>query len=292
MKKYKFKEKERVLNANKPFLISVSIIFFIYSLTLIFPFVWLLMNSVKDYRAFMNNPMAIPAFSGIHLENYVVMFKQFNLPKMFLNTMLMCLVVPTVHIMMSNMVAYACAKYKFIFNKLCYFIAMVSIYVNISGTLPFTYKLMSDLGLIDNFLGIVILSSGGLNFQFLVMLGIYSNISNDYKEAAEMDGAGRFRIYLQVYFPQVFPTCLAFWILGFIGQWNNYTVPYLYWPSQQTIATGIRDISNSITTNKEYMFEYPKLFAAMLLTIVPVVVLYAIFQKPINNREVGSGVKG
>lgn len=286
------KEKERVLNANKPFLIVVCVIFFIYSLTLLFPFIWLFVNSLKDYRSFLNAPMALPSMNDLHFDNYVVMFTQFNLPRMFFNTLCMCLILPTVNILMTNMVAYACAKYKFVLNKLCYFLAMVQVFVSISGTLPVTYKLMTDLGLIDTLFGIVVMGSGGLNFQFLIMFGIYSNISNDYKEAAEIDGAGRGRIFVQVYFPQVLSTSLAFWLLGFIGQWNNYSTPYIFWPSEQTISTGIKYISDNIATNRDYMFEYPKLFAAMLITILPVIVLYVIFQKPINNRDMGGGLKG
>ena len=292
MIKKQVKDKERILNANKPFLITVSVIFFIYTITVAFPLVWLLLNSVRDFRSFLDAPMALPDIKNLHFDNYIVMFTQFPLPEMFLNTLLLCFVVPTVNLMMSNMVAYVCAKYKFILNKTIYFLAMVMIFVHISGTLAFTYKLMSDLMLIDTFLGIVILGSAGIDFQFLVMLGIYQNISNEYKEAAQIDGAGRFRIYLQIYFPQVFQTFLAFWLLGFIGQWNNYATPYLYWPSHPTLSTGIRQISNNITSNKEYMFEYTKLFAAMLIMIIPMFVLYGSFQKFISQRDLGGGIKG
>lgn len=287
----KVKDDSRILNANKPFLIIICVLFFLYSFTLIFPFLWLINNSVKAKMDFLNNPMSLMSFGKLHFENYLVMFTTFNLPKMFFNTLAMCLILPTVSIFMSNMAAYAVAKCRFIGKKTCYFLAMVNIFVHISGTLPVLYKLMTDLGLIDSLFGIVIMGAGGLNFQFLIFHGIYSNISREYKEAAEIDGAGRFRIFLQIYFPQVIPTSLSFWLLGFIGQWNNYATPYLFWPSQQTISTGIKYISDNITAGP-FAMEYPKLFAAMIITIIPVILLFIVFQKPINNRDLGGGIKG
>lgn len=290
-KSKKVKEDSRILNVNKPFLIAVCAVFAIYSLTLVFPFLWLIVNSLKDKYAFLDAPMSMPIVSDLRFDNYLTMFTAFDLPKMFLNTLLMCLLIPTVGILFTNMAAYAVSKYNFFLRGVCYTLAMVNVYVTISGTLPVTYKLMADTGLLDSLLGLVIMGSGGLNFNFLIMTGVYSNVSNEYKEAAEMDGAGRFRIYMQIYFPQVFPTALSFWILSFIGQWNNYTAPYLFWPSEQTISTGLKYISDNISSGP-YALEYPKLFAAMIITIIPVVILFVALQKPINNRDLGGGLKG
>ena len=289
MQKREVEEKSKILNANKPFLIFMSVIFAVYSITLVFPFLWLIFNSLKGKFEFMDNPMAMP--QALQWKNYITMFVEFDLGTMFLNTILMSTIIPTVQLFITAGVAYVCAKFKSITGKVCYFCAMVQIYVTISGTLPTTYKLMADTGLLDSLFWLVFMGSGGLNFSFLLIVAIFQNISNDYKEAAEIDGAGNWRIFLQIYFPQVFSIIMAHWLLAFIGQWNNYVAPKLFWPSAFTLATGIQDLSNRVASGV-FAMEYPKLFAAMIITIIPVLVLFIVFQKPINKMNAGGGIKG
>ena len=210
---------------------------------------------------------------------------------MFLNTILMATIIPTVQLFITAGVAYVCARFKSVTGKICYLCAMVQIYVVISGTLPTTYKMMADLGLLDSLFGLVFMGSGGLNFSFLLLFAIFQNISGEYKEAAEIDGAGNWRIFLQIYFPQIFTVILAHWLLAFIGQWNNYVAPKLFWPSAFTLATGIQDISNRIGSGV-FAMEYPKLFAAMIISIIPVLLIFVCFQRPINKMNMGGGIKG
>ena len=254
----KVKDDSRILNANKPFLITICVIFFLYSFTLIFPFLWLINNSVKAKMGFLNNPMSLASLSDLHFDNYLVMFTTFNLPKMFLNTLAMCLILPTVSIFMSNMAAYAVAKCKFIGKRLCYFLAMVNIFVHISGTLPVLYKLMTDLGLIDSLFGIVIMGAGGLNFQFLIFHGIYSNISKEYKEAAEIDGAGRLQKIIYINLPVLVPTMLTLFILQ-CGQVLSVGYEKVYALQNATNTTGSEVISTYVykvgLVNKDFSFS-------------------------------------
>lgn len=289
-KTIKVKEKQRVLNANKPFLITVCVLFGIYCVTLVFPFIWLIINSLKGTTEFLRDPIGMP--TKLLFSNYSTMFVEFNLPQMFINTLLICFIIPSVSLLVANGAAYAVAKFKFALRSFCYTLAMINIYVSIAGTLPTTYKLMNNLGLIDSLLGLVVMGSGGFSFDFLLLHGIYINISNEYREAAEIDGAGYWRIFLQIYFPQVFTTTLSLWLLSFIGQWNNYTSPYLFWHSAPTLATGIKTISDAVANSKEYSLMYPKLFAAMVITIIPVILIFTCLQRPISKVSAGGGIKG
>lgn len=73
---------------------------------------------------------------------------------------------------------------------------------------------------------------------------------------------------------------IILYILSFIGTWNDFMTPYLYLPSHPTLATGIQRLSAQISSgNAQYVNDYPKLFAAMLVTILPVMILFIAFQK-------------
>lgn len=290
---FKKAKKKRILNANKPFLSSMTAIYILYSLTFILPLIWLVINSLKGSVEFIDNPIGLS--SDPQWSNYSTMFTDFNLPVMFKNTLLMCFIIPTVGLFFTNGVAYVCAVYDFPLKKFCYFFSILSIYISVAGSLPVTYKLMANLGLLDSLFGLIVMGSGGLNFQFLLLLGIYSKIPRDYKEAASIDGAGPWRTYFKIYLPQSLSTNGSLWVLAFIGQWNNFTSPYLFWNSGKTLATGIKEISDNIESGSStYAMQYPKLFAAMLLTIVPVLLIFIGFQvfKGRKKQTESGGVKG
>ena len=287
----KVKDDSRILNANKPFLITICVIFFLYSFTLIFPFLWLINNSVKAKMGFLNNPMSLASLSDLHFDNYLVMFTTFNLPKMFLNTLAMCLILPTVSIFMSNMAAYAVAKCKFIGKRLCYFLAMVNIFVHISGTLPVLYKLMTDLGLIDSLFGIVIMGAGGLNFQFLIFHGIYSNISKEYKEAAEIDGCTFFQTYYRIIVPLLKPVLATLCVLSFNGTWNDYLMPSIFTmsrPDQRPLIAGIVALKNT----DQGAASWNLMLAGSTVSIIPVLIVYIFANKYIIGGLATGAVKG
>ncbi len=286
----KVKSSKILTNASKPFLYTVCVIFSIYCVSLVFPFLWVLFNSFKEKNDFLLNPTSLH-ISLKNITNYATIMEDFDLVGMFVNTILMSVVIPTVSIIVTVCTAYAVAKYPYKIGGIIFMLAMLDVYVTVTGTLPTTYKLMYNLNLMDRFIGIVIMGSGGLNFNFLILYGILKSLSQSYKEAAEIDGANPWTICFVIYLPQVMGTLLAMWVLAFIAQWNNYQTPYLFWPSHQTLATGLKNLSDNISKG-EYALDYPRLFAAMVITIIPVFVVYAISQSLIAKINISGGIKG
>lgn len=270
-------------------LIPVCIIFLIYSISLIFPLLWVTFNSIKDKAEFFFNPWAFPI--KIMFSNYLVIFEKFNIGEMFFNSIVLCLVTPFISIFVTCCAAYAVSKFNFRGRNLIYFIAIMVMFIPTTGSLAVTYKLMFDIKLFDTLLGMALLSSGGFGFNFLLMYGVFKNISWSYAEAAYVDGAGNWRIFLQIIIPHALPTITAIWVLGIIGTWNDYTGPLMFYPSHQTIATGLKFLSDNITVG-EYVNDYPKLFAAIFITTLPILILFISCQKQIISLNMGGGLKG
>lgn len=105
-------------------------------------------------------------------------------------------------------------------------------------------------------------------------------------EAAQIDGAGHFRIYFGIMLPMAVPALTAVGILTGIGFWNDYFTVYMYAPGKANIAYGIQRISN------EAGADLPQVFAAMMLSVIPVLVVFACFQKTIMQNTAVGGVKG
>ncbi len=281
--------KEKMQSEHKAVLIVLCVLFSLYALTLIYPIGWMLYNSLKTKQEFMANPW--PPAKDIMFVNYVEIFKLFNLGEMIFNSLTLSLGIPTVAVFVTSCVAYAVAKYRFPGKRVLYFVAVAVMFIPTTGSLPVTFKLVNDLGLYDNWLGMVIRGAGGFGFNFLIMHGIFSGISRTYAEAAKIDGAGNWRIFLQIMLPQAKSTLFAIWILGFIGQWNDYASAKLFYPTHETLAVGLKRVSDMIATSKDYMQDYPKLFAAVVIAITPIIIIFIACQKYIIRLNMGGGIK-
>ena len=187
--------------------ISLNIIcgiFIVYGITLAFPFLWLLYNSVKNGKTFIEAPMSLPKFQEIskNWENYTLMFKQYDMGTMFYNSLFLALASPTVSIFCHMCTAYAYSKHEFKLKRALYILGITPMIVSVAGTLPTSYELIHDLGIYDNMYLWILTGTGGFGMNFLLLASVFQNISTTYREAAEMDGAGQWRIFLRIYVPQ------------------------------------------------------------------------------------------
>ena len=286
------KNKNR-LSSHRAWLTVLAVVFFIYSLTLILPCLWLVYNSVKTKMEFFFNPWAVPENIFANLKNYIVVFSDFGVGQMFLHTIFLAVCSPLISLFCHCCTAYAYARHRFKLKGVLYALMIVPMLVNIAGTLPTTYKLICDLGIYDNIILILVLQASGGGFNFLLIGSVFENMSNTYKEAAQMDGAGHWRIFLTIYVPQASNLLVSLYILAFINVWNDYTTPYLYLPSFPTLATGVQQIQQMVqnSAGSKYSDDWPKLFATMILSILPVLGLFIAFQDRIMTMTAGGGLK-
>ena len=129
----------------------------------------------------------------------------------------------------------------------------------------------------------------GHGMYFLIVYAFFRNLPTGYAEAAQMDGAGPFTVFFRVMLPQARPIIVSLSVMQFISAWNSYDVPLLYLPSYPTLST-------ALYLYKDNMFQLglstPTYFAGMLISIIPVAVLFLIFNKQIMNNISIGGMKG
>ena len=121
-----------------------------------------------------------------------------------------------------------------------------------------------------------------------MLYGAFRSISWSYAEAAYIDGASELRVFLQVMIPMVLPSLIPLAILNFIGFWNDYYTPFLYLKTQPTLAVGLQSFVNQM----EYDANWPALFALMLFSMAPIILLFVAFQKQIMSNVTTGGLKG
>ena len=285
----KAKLKEWKRNEHKVPLIVCCAIFTFYAITLLYPILWILVKSFMNPVEFKFDPNRFFP-SKIYFGNYQAMFKEFDFVPMIFNTVVLSLITPTVQILCCCCVSYAFSKFKFRGKGLVYFIAISTMFIPSVGTLAATYELMINMHLMDKIIGYVILCSNGMGFSFLLVSSQYENVSNEYAEAAMIDGASKFRIFMQVITPQILPTITAMWVLSFIGVWNDYAMPFLFLPSHTTLSVGIKELN--YTAEISGGTDYPILFSGIIMVELPVLAIFFAFQKKILSFSLGGGIKG
>ena len=160
--------------------------------------------------------------------------------------------------------------------------------VPIVGTLPAQVKFMEFLHLDDSLIGVLFLYSGAFGFNFILLHSSFESVSWSYAEAAQMDGAGHFGIFFKVMIPMCKGPIISCCILQAITLWNDYSTPFLFMNSHSTLAVGLQAIQAEL----QIKGQYPLVFAAMIISILPVLILYACFQKKIIENTVAGGLKG
>ena len=266
------------------------ILFLIYALTLLYPFVWAFFSALKTNGEFVMDMFSLPQdwlFSNFAEAFTVMQVGGTNMFFMLLNSVWFAVGGTVILIFSSMCLAYVVCKYDFFGKSILFAINIFIMIFPIVGAGPSSYRVYTMLGLTDSPLFLVTYI-GGWGFNFIVLYGFFQNLSWSYAEAAFIDGAGDFSTFIKIMLPQAMPAVSTLIILSFIGAWNDYSTPMLYLPSYPTIMTGIYQFETSMT----YAANYPVLFAGIIISVIPILILFVLFSdKLMTNISVG-GLKG
>lgn len=266
-------------------------LFTLYAISLVVPFLWVFVNSFKLERDFASNPLNFP--ETWHFENYVKAFTELkigntNLIGMFGNSVLLTVIVTIPSILFPCFTAYVVAKFPCRLTKPIFYMALFMQLIPIVGSFPAFYRLVVTLRIKNNFALIWILYASGTGLNFFLFHSFFQGLSWSYAEAAKVDGAGNYRVLFQIMLPQAKAVLTALAITSLIGNWNDYMLPFLYMDKHPTIALGIYQYKLLQT----YRANRPMLFCGIILSIVPVLVLFAAFSKTIMENTSVGGLKG
>ena len=275
----------------------VFLIFAVYALSLIFPFLWLIVNSFADkidyqVNAAIGKPFALP--DSIVWDNYAYAFEELsyngaNIFGMFFNSLWYTAVRVGGSILMSACTGYIIAKYKFKANEVIYALIIFSMPVPTVGTTGAMFKLVDDtLHIYNTPLYVLLRYLSGTGMNFLVMYGFFKNVSWNYAEAAFIDGAGHFRVFVSIMLPQAKMVMLTLAIISGITAWNEYMDVLLYLPDFPTIASGMYGVSRTLPRSG----NTPAYYAALVISIIPVLVLFSCFSDTIMKNFSVGGLKG
>lgn len=279
---------------------AILIFFFIFfcceTFTSLFPFAWVINNSVKSPDQFAKFG-ASALVTDIHLENFLRVFdpvdgfvsNDVSYFGMLSNSIWITFVFLIVNIGSSSLLAFCLSKYRFPGHNLLYGLMIFVQTIPIIGTGAAAYKLLTALGFINNPALIWMIWCSGFDYSAFIMYGYFKGISTSYMESARIDGANEFQIIGKIILPLAFPCMLALMITNFVGQWNNYSVVQINLRDFPNLAYGLFTYSKDILHSNNDKGMY---YAALIITALPGIILYSCFQKLILANLTVGGLKG
>ena len=277
---------------DKVFRIVCFIVMGVFAFSYIMILLYMVFGSFRTTTAFSQKPFN---FFDISLDaikrNYSRAFTykvggHTAMPKMILNSLVYVVGTVLLSVSIPAISGYIVAKYDFKIKKLITSIAIITLVVPTIGSVTMTYRFMESLHLLNTFWGVFLMSAGGFGFSFLLFKNFFSAIPWEYAEAAFIDGAGDFKVFITIMFPQATPILLSLGIMNFIGCWNDYYTPYLFLNDYPTVAYGLTAIRS------KFEASVPIVFAALTFSTVVVLILYVAFSKTIMESMSAGGLKG
>lgn len=298
-KKFKFNKEF----FKSPFNIVVLFVLILYTISMLYPFVWTFVSSFKTRSDFIINRFGLP--SEWRFSNYSEVINEFYIKvdtvaggsrnvyflELLFNSIFYTLGSTVVFVFSRACVAYVAAKFskKYSFCKIFYPIVIVVMVLPIVGSLPAELKFLKNIGAYDNAIMLIIMKGGFTGTYFLVLFATFSDISDEYAEAAHIDGAGSFTVFFKVMLPLAKTSIMSIGVLQFIAFWNDWGVNIIYMPNFPMLSYALYYFRNNTISA---ISTIPHKLAACMIVTLPIVALFiALRKKFVGNLTMG-GIKG
>lgn len=268
----------------------VSFIFFLVAASYVYILVWAFIAGAKTHNEVVLNPFGLPEkwLFGHYLEVFSTLeVNGFGFWGMTFNSIYFSVFGTLIGQFTTMSFAYCCTKYKFPGSNWPYTIIMIMLTLPLYGTGGSLYKIIDAFGFINSYTHIF-MAIQGMNMQFLYYRAYFQNLSWSYAEAAMIDGAGDFMIYLKVMLPMAKPIFGALFLTNWLTDWNRCDSNLIYLPKIPNLPVGIYQFN----TEMIYRARLDILFAACIIIVIPAIVLYTAFNKVITTNVSLGGLKG
>jgi len=287
---------KRQSNVDRIFAILVYAFLIIFTISILFPLIYIITTSfapVRDYytRGFFILP------SSWTLEAYQYLMNNPGFLASFKSSIIITVVGTAINIILTSVMAYglseAWIKGRSIINFLIMFTMLFS-----GGLIP-TYLVVDGLGLTNTYWAIW-LSAAIAPFNVIVMRSFFSALPYELKESARIDGCGEWRLFGTIILPLAKPSIATFTLFYMVGNWNTYFNAIIYlnkdsmWPLQVFLRQMLILNDEKIGQLNDTLFSYTPAarMAAILITALPLLIIYPFLQKHFNKGMLVGSVKG
>lgn len=255
------------------------------ALVVAMPFFYAISTSLKDPYEVFEIPMRwIPRVC--HFENYVKPFRETQLARNFLNSVLVSTAVTCLNVVTCTMAGYSFAKFHYWGRDALFICVLATLMVPIQVILVPLFALVKSFGWLNTYWGLIV-PAGTSAFGVFLMRQYFLTVPSDLMEAARLDGCGEFRIFCDIMLPLVRPALSTLVIFIFMNNWNSFLWPLLVVnkESMMTLPLGIAAFQSTYSTN------YPEVMAVSIASTLPVLITFLLMQRQFIEGIALSGLK-
>ncbi len=273
--------------------IIITVVLALGSVVMLFPFLWMLLATLKPWNELATShifPREWTLYSFSDMWTWCNKNMQGGIIRGFFNSVLTTVPVVLVQIVVSAFAAYAFAKLQFKGKNIVFLLMLGTMMIPFSVIMLPQAWLFGAMKLTRGPLAIIIPKFFGSITTVFFLRQFFYSIPDSISEAARLDGAGYTRTFLSVLLPLVMPALATQGILSFIGNWNDFLGPLLFVRSRDWYTLPL--LVNRLNNGGGSLEQVPRTLAASLISLVPIIVVFAVFQKKIIGSIVFSAVKG
>lgn len=244
------------------------------------PLVWVTMSSFKTTQQIFGSPFSLP--TSFNFDNYVSAWTTASIGSYFFNTVIVVGAALVIVMLLGAMCAYVLARYQFRGSQVIYYLMLAGLTFPIFLAVVPLFQTLRGFGLLNTFPGLIITYVAfALPFTVFFLFAFFKTLPQEVAEAAAIDGAGPFRIFFTIMLPMAKPGLASVAIFNFLGLWNQFLLPIALNTNAKNyvLSQGMA----SFASQAGYAVNFGALFAAVVITVLPVLITYIIFQRQLQG---------
>lgn len=253
----------------------------------LFPLLMALMNSFKSNGELLTNVMALPM--ALNFDNYIRTIGKMHYLRSFFNTAILTFLSVGMMILFSAMAGWRLCRTKTKLSSVIFALFIFSMLIPFSSIMIPLYKVILALHIKNSLVGLSFVYAGfGVSMAIFLYNGFIKGIPFELEEAAAIDGCGKLRIFFKIIIPMLKPVTVAIGISNVLWVWNDFLLPLI------TLSNN-KKYSLLLSTNilfGQYSSDWSAILSALILSAIPVIIFYAIFQKQILKGIGDGAIKG
>ena len=252
----------------------------IWSLLVIVPLLWVVMSSFKTSSEIFASPFGLP--ERLRFDNYVNAWTTAGIGSFFLNSVIVVFGALVVTMLFGSMSAYVLARFQFPGNRFIYYLMLAGLTFPIFLAIVPLFFVLRGVGLLNTLPGLILVYAAfAFPFTVFFLYSFFRSLSKSIAEAAALDGAGEWRTFFSVMLPMARPGLATVAILNFVGLWNQFLLPVAL--NTNTDNYVLTQGMAAFASQAGYSVDFGALFAAVVITVVPVLVVYLVFQRQLQG---------
>jgi N-acetylglucosamine transport system permease protein len=260
--------------------VSSHVVLSIWAIIVIAPLLWTLMTSFKTTTEIFASPFNLPA--KMQFVNYTDAWTTAGIGNFFFNTIFVVGSALVLVMLLGSMCAYILARFDFPGNRIIYYMMLGGLMIPIFLAIVPLFFVLRNFGLLNTLPGLAITYVAfALPFTVFFLYAFFRQLPYEISEAAAIDGANEWRTFFQIMLPMAKPGLATVAIMNFLGLWNQFLLPVALNTNQKNyvLSQGLAAFASSAG----YDVNFGALFAAVVITVAPVLVVYVIFQRQLQG---------